>query len=165
MDNLVGKYFVKFTQNGDFIDITSASLADGVRILAINGFFEQGEPVNVYTAQWVDSQTEDMMIAKRDNSNNPVVVRKNVDIEITFIVKKKYASNQSNFNVAARHDYFIELMTSSELWIKSLYANKIAHCICLKEYKPTTVKLQRGDDSFIMGTLTLHLLDKATNIS
>lgn len=162
MDNLVGKYFVKFTQNESFTDITS--FVDGVRILAISGFFEQGEPVNVYTAQWVDSQTEDMMIAKRDN-NKPVVVRKNVDIEITFIVKKKYASNQSDFNVAARHDYFIELMTSSDVWIKSLYANKIAHCICLKEYKPTTVKLHRGDDSFIMGTLTLHLLDKATSAS
>ena len=120
----------------------------------------KGKPVNIYTAQWVNSQQEDFMITTFDNQNNPVVIRENVDIDITFIVRKKYAATQTNFDVQAVHDSFVDYMTNSDVWIKSGYlGNKYVHCVCLKEYKPTTVKLGRGDNSYIIGTITLHALD------
>ena len=136
---------------------------DGLAVLKVDGFNEKGEPVNIYTAQWINSQREDFLIANTDNNGNPVVIRKNVDLQITFIVKKKYAATQTGFDVLTVHDNFVDYMTNTDVWIKSAYVgNKYVHCVCLKEYKPTVVKLMRGDDSYIMGTIPLHCLDAAT---
>ena len=84
-NDLKGIYFARNTTNGQFTDITN--LVDGVRVLSVTGFYDKGEPVNIYTAQWVNSQNEDFMIAHPNNT----VIRKNVDIEITFIIHQKYA--------------------------------------------------------------------------
>mgnify|MGYP007122044962 CR=1 FL=1 len=161
-----GRYYVKNTENGTFTDITT--LYDGVAVLKMTGLIGKGEPVNIYTAQWVDDQEEDFLITTLDEHDNPVVIRKNVDIELTFAVRKKYAtaptqSTQSAFDVQTVHDNFVAYMTNSDVWLKSAYlGNKYVHCVCLKEYKPTTVALQRGDNSYIIGTITLHALDAPT---
>lgn len=155
-NDLTGKYYLKNTEAGTFSDVTS--LFNGLRILKVDGFLSKGKPVNIYTAQWVNSQSEDFMITTLDSQNNPVVIRENVDLEITFIVHSSYAS--SSIDVMTVHDSFINYMTNSDVWIKSAYVgNKYAHCICLKDYKPTTVKLQRGGSSWVMGTITMHCLD------
>lgn len=159
-NDLTGKYFYKATASDTYTDITQ--LVDGVRILKIDGMNAQGEPINVYTAQWIDSQSEDFMIPKTDLYGNPVVVRKNVDIEITFIVSPRYAT--SPIETLIQHDAFVELMTHKDIWIKSMYTNKEAHCVCLEQYEPTTTKLQRGNNSYMMGTLKLHTLDKVSTI-
>ena len=150
------RFFVKNTQSGTFQDITT--LFNGVAVLKLDGMLAKGEPVNVYTAQWIDSQQEDFMITTLDDNDNPVVIRKNVDLELTFIVRQKYATG--TIDVQTVHDNFIDYITGSDVWLKSSYVgNKYVHCVCLKEYKPTTVKLGRGDNSYIMGTITLHCLD------
>lgn len=155
-NDLTGKYYLKNTEAGTFSDVTS--LFDGLRILKVDGFLSKGKPVNIYTAQWVNSQKEDFMITTLDAQNNPVVIRENVDLEITFIVHSSYAS--SSIDVMTVHDSFINYMTNTDVWIKSAYVgNKYAHCVCLKDYKPTTVKLQRGDSSWVMGTITMHCLN------
>ena len=150
------RFFVKNTQSGTFQDITT--MFDGVAVLKLDGMLAKGEPVNVYTAQWIDSQQENFMITTLDGNDNPVVVRKNVDLELTFIVRQKYAT--ATIDVQTVHDNFVDYITGSDIWLKSSYVgNKYVHCVCLKEYKPTTVKLGRGDNSYIMGTITLHCLD------
>lgn len=159
-NDLTGKYFYKANASDTYTDITQ--LVDGVRILKIDGMNAQGEPINIYTAQWIDSQSEDFMIPKTDLYGNPVVVRKNVDIEITFIVSPRYAA--SPIETLIQHDTFVELMTHKDIWIKSMYTNKEAHCVCLEQYEPTTTKLQRGNNSYMMGTLKLHTLDKVSTI-
>lgn len=156
--NLKDIYLVKFSEDGNYTDITA--LVDGVRILKIDGFLNVGKPVNVYTAHWVDSQEEDFMITTLDDDENPVVVRENVDIEITFIVGNKYAENPLLVDVNKKHDEFIRLMTYNDLWIKSNYVDREVHCVCLEEYSPTLIKLHRGQRSYIMGTIKLHTLDK-----
>lgn len=162
MNNSANRYFVKNTSNGTFADITT--LFDGVAVLKLDGMLAKGKPVNIYTAQWIDSQQEDFMITTLNGSGNPVVIRENVDLELTFIVRKKYASSQQNFNALSAHDNFIAYMTNSDIWLKSSYVgNKYVHCVCLKEYKPTTVKLERGNDSYIIGTITFHTLDAPTS--
>lgn len=152
-------YQVKNTSNGEFTNIET--MFDGLRILKMDGFLARGKPVNIYTAQWVDQQDEDFLITTIDNNDNPVVIRENTDIEITFIIRKKYATSPSeSFDVMSVHDAFISYMTDSDVWIKSSYVNnKYVHCVCLKEYKPTTQKMQRGDKSWIMGTITMHCLN------
>jgi hypothetical protein len=152
-------YQVKNTSNGEFTNIET--MFDGLRILEMDGFLARGKPVNIYTAQWVNQQDEDFLITTIDNNDNPVVIRENTDIEITFIIRKKYAANQSaDFDVQSVHDAFISYMTDSDVWIKSSYVNnKYVHCVCLKEYKPTTQKMRRGDKSWIMGTITMHCLN------
>jgi hypothetical protein len=150
------RFFVKNTQSGTFQDITT--MFNGVAVLKLDGMLAKGEPVNVYTAQWIDSQQEDFMITTLDNSDNPVVIRKNVDLELTFIVRQKYATG--TIDVQTVHDNFVDYITGSDVWLKSSYVgNKYVHCVCLKEYKPTMVKLGRGDNSYIMGTITFHCLD------
>lgn len=156
-------YQVKNTQAGSFANIET--MFNGLRILKMDGFLAKGKPVNIYTAQWIDSQEEDFLITTIDETtNNPVVIRENTDIEITFIIRKKYATNPSvSFDVQSVHDDFISYMTDTDVWIKSSYVNnKYVHCVCLKEYKPTTQKMKRGDKSWIMGTITMHALDAPT---
>ena len=158
-NNLYSKYYVKNTENGTFTDI--ATLFSGVAILKVDGLNAKGEPINIYNAQWQNSQREDFMITNFDESGNPVVIRKNTDIDITFIVRQKYANSQ--IDVLTQHDAFVNYMTNSDVWIKSkYYGGKQVHCICLKEYKPSAQKLFRGDNSYIMGTITLHSLDSPT---
>lgn len=157
-NELTGKYFVKNSAAANYTDITT--LVDGVRVLKIDGFLAKGKPVNIYTAQWTDSQTEDFMITTMDG-NTPVVVRENVDLEITFIVHAKYTQN--TIDVMTQHETFVNYLTSSDVWIESAYVNnRHVHCVCLQDYKPTTVKLQRGGDSYIMGTIVLHTLTQPT---
>lgn len=149
-------YQVKNSENGTFQNIETQF--DGVRILKMDGFLELGKPVNIYTAQWVNEQAEDFLITTTNQSNAPVVIRENTDIQVTFIVGKRYANG--NIDTMAQHDAFVQYMTNSDIWIKSGYVgNKYVHCVCLSAYKPTTVKLGRGNDSYILGTLTLHTLD------
>jgi hypothetical protein len=158
MNDSKNRYYVKNTQGGTFTDITT--LFDGVGVLKLTGLSAKGKPINIYTEQWINNQEEDFLLTTLDENNNPVVIRENVDIELTFIVRKKYATNQQNFDVRARHDAFVDYMTNTDVWLKSAYmGNKCAHCICLKEYKPTTVMLGRGDNSYMMGTITLHTLE------
>jgi hypothetical protein len=153
-------YKIKNTESGTFVDIET--MFNGLRILKMDGFLAKGKPVNIYTAQWIDSQEEDFLITTiSETTNNPVVIRENTDIEITFIIRKKYATNPSvSFDVQSVHDNFISYMTDSDVWIQSSYVNnKYVHCVCLKEYKPTTQKMKRGDKSWIMGTITMHCLN------
>jgi hypothetical protein len=156
MNDSSNRYFVKNTANGVFQDITT--LFDGVAVLKVDGMLGKGKPVNIYTAQWINSQREDFLITSTDLLNNPLVIRENVEISLTFIVRQKYASG--TINVQSVHDSFVAYMTGSDVWIKSAYlGNKYVHCVCLSEYKPTTIKFGRGNNSYAMGTITLHTLD------
>lgn len=201
MNASTGKYFVKNTSAGTYVDMTTQF--NGLAILKVDGLNEKGEPVNIYTAQWVNSQVEDVMITTLDQNNQPVVIRKNVDIEISFEFSPKYVSptytkvnnpsgnpkslgyyekygwayrptwdtsvvNNKDYyiqtpatvtNILTLHDTFINYMTNGEVWIKSAYmGNKSTHCICLSNYKPTMVHVNRGDNSFITGTIKLHCI-------
>lgn len=159
MNDSSGRYYAKNTENGTFADITA--MFDGLAVLKVDGMLAKGKPVNIYTAQWVNSQQEDFMITTFDNQNNPVVIRENVDIELTFIVSQKYATY--SINVQSVHDSFVNYMTNTDVWLKSSYmGNKYAHCVCQKEYKPTKISLGRGDKSYILGTIVLHTLNAPT---
>lgn len=160
MNNSANRYFVKNSESGTFQDITS--LFDGVAILKVDGMLAKGKPINIYHEQWNDSQSEDYLITTLDENDHPIVIRENVDIEVTFAVRQKYAIN--TIDVQQVHDSFVDYMTGSDVWIKSSYiGNKYVHCVCLSDYQPTIMKLNRGDNSFAMGTITLHCLDAPKN--
>ena len=160
MNHSSNRFFAKNTESGTFQDITT--MFDGVAVLKLDGMLAKGEPVNIFTQQWLSNQKEDFLITTLDDNDNPVVVRKNVDLELTFIVRQKYAT--ATIDVQTVHDNFVDYIMGSDIWLKSSYVgNKYVHCVCLKEYKPTTVKLGRGDNSYIMGTITLHCLDAPQN--
>lgn len=158
MNDSRGRYYVKKAASMEpYSDI--CTLFDGVAILKVSGLLAKGKPINIYTEQFLDSQEEDFMITDQDQYGNLIVVRENVDIEITFCIRNKYAGFPP-IDLIATHDAFIRYMTRSDTWVKTKYlGGKSVHCVCLKEYKPTTVKLDRGADSYILGTITLHALD------
>lgn len=155
-NDLRNVYFVKNTIDGNFVDVTT--LFDGVRILAVSGVAAKGKAVNVYCEQWLDSPTEDFMIT----SNNGIIVRENVDIEITFLVHNRYAIN--DIDVKTQHDAFVYYLTSTDVWIRTAYQNNvIAHCVCLDGYEPTTMKLKRDSNAnYALGTIKLHCLNAIT---
>lgn len=154
MNESANRYFIKNTKDGDFVDITT--LFDGVGVLKLEGMLNKGKPVNVYSEQWIDSQEEDFMITSTKNGV-PKVVRENTDVSLTFIVRQTYAENQ--IDVQKVHDNFVSYLTDSDVWIRSNYVGgKVVHCVCLEQYEPTTVSLQRGTNSYIMGTVKLHTL-------
>lgn len=160
MNHSSNRFFAKNTESGTFQDITT--MFDGVAVLKLDGMLAKGEPINIFTQQWLSNQKEDFLITTLDDNDNPVVIRKNVDLELTFIVRQKYATG--TIDVQTVHDNFVDYITGSDVWLKSSYVgNKYVHCVCLKGYKPTTVKLGRGDNSYIMGTITLHCLDAPTS--
>lgn len=160
MNDLTGKYFAKKTKNGEYQDLTT--LFDGLRILKIDGFMSEGQPKNVYTASWEYDDDEDFAIVMQDDEDAIRIIRECSDLEITFIIKGSYASETIDVNT--QHLRFKNYMLSKDVWIKSMYQDELeAHCVCLKEYKPTTEKYHRGIDSYVMGTITMHMLEKPTN--
>lgn len=155
MNRIESSYLVR---KGSEEYATIASKFDGVRILKIDDISSLGKPVNIYTAQWINSQQEDYMLTSQS------VIRENVDLSITFIVGDKYA--QGVINVAEQHDNFVEYMTSGDIYIKSLYEDKEAHCVCLESYSPTNSKLKRPlNKNWKMGTIKLHTLTKPVDVS
>lgn len=151
MGKIEDSYLVK---RGSANYATVASMFNGLKVLSVTGFFEKGEPVNIYTAQWNDSQQEDCMVTT-EVSGTPTVIYKNVDVEITFIVSDKYAT----INVASVHDSFISYVTNGAFWLKSLYAGRQVECVCQTSYKPTQVRLGRKSGNYILGTIKLHTLN------
>jgi hypothetical protein len=165
MNELRDKYFVRKSASDAWEDITTKF--DGVKVLSITDFNTKGKTLNVMTQQWLvidagtdekDYQNEDYAVGTEDGQGNPVVLRENIDISITFIVGNKYATTA--IDVVQVHDAFVNYLTDGALYIKSKYTNKEVKCVCLDEYKPTTEKLQRGNVSWMIGTIKLHTLAK-----
>lgn len=159
--SLNGKYFIKKNAEDSWTDVTT--MFDGVKILSISGMNAIGDAVNVFTQQWITSQTEDFMVTLQDENQNDVIIRANVDIEMTFIVGARYSSSPppiGSDNTQAVYDTFVEYITKhGDFYVKSEYTGKEAHVVCLKGFSPTTEKLQRQGGSYILATATLHVLD------
>ena len=160
--NLTGKYFVKRTSSGSWEDVTTKW--NGLKILSIGGFGEQGDAENVFTQKWINSQSEDMMITKQDGQGNPIIIRANVDLTVTFIVARRYAS--TTIDEQTIYDSFVKYVCKDgDFYSKSAYVGKYVHVVCLKGFKPTAQRLQRGEKSYILATMTLHCLEDATTVS
>ena len=152
-NDLKQAYYVRNTPTGSFQDV--ATKFQGVRILSVTGVAAKGKAVNVYHEQWMDSETEDFMIT----TNNGTIIRENVDIEVTFLVRQQYAT--SVIDVKTQHDNFVKFMTDKDVWIRTSYQNNvIAHCVCLDGYEPTTMKLKRDvNANYALGTIKLHCIE------
>lgn len=151
-----GKYKIKNTASGSWSNPPS-----GVQILIVEGMTSKGKAVNIYTAQWVNEQDEDFLITTRDQSDNPIVIRENVDVKVTFIVGQRYAN--TTIDVQSVYDSFVDYMTNTDVWIASTYVGKQAHCVALDKVEPKTVRLKRGTNSYIIGEITLHTIGKPTS--
>lgn len=159
-NDLSNKYFVRKKATDNWIDVTT--LFDGIKILAISGFNDEGDATNVFTQQWVDSQAEDYLCTMQDNQGNDVIIRQNIDLSLTFIAGTKYSINK-DVDTQTVYDTFKNYCTKQgDFYVKSAYTNKSAHVVCLKSFKPTTEKLNRGINSYILCTIPLHTLDAPT---
>ena len=61
---LTNKYAYRKGTTGSWTEFESIA---GVRVLSIDGIDERGDAVNVYSEQWVNSETEDFLIADDEN--------------------------------------------------------------------------------------------------
>ena len=148
---LTGKYAYKNNED----DWTYFNGISGVRVLSLTGIDERGDAVNVYNAQWVDSEQEDFIIAHEEEK----IIRKNVDVQLTMIIGRRYTVGES-INEQATYDAMITtLCESGDIYLWSGYLNKKVHVVCVKSFKPTTVHLHRGRDSYILVTIPFHVLE------
>ena len=152
---ITNKYFVKNTANGSFADVTT--LFDGVNILAVEGFDAKGKALNVYIEQWIDGGTDFMI-----TSNNGQIVRENVSIKVVFVVGQRYAN--STIDTQTVYDSFVDYMTNTDVWIKSMYFGKQVHCVAIDNVEPKTVKLKRGVNEYILGEIPLQTLGAPTAV-
>ena len=151
--DLTGKYLLKQQSEEEYEDVTT--LFDGVRILQVSGMNSLGEAINVYNEQWVDGST-DFVIASTDGK----IKRKNITIEVVFVVSERYASN-AGIDTQEQYDAFIDYMTESDIYIKSLYTDKTVHCFANDEYEPTSVRLKRGHGkNYILGSIKMAALEQ-----
>ena len=147
------KYFVK--QGTDAYQDFTAKWT-GLTILSIDAFNKRGAPKNIYTGSWINSSQEDVFVPD-------VVYFEQPDVDVTFIVRDM---DNHSVNVQNIHDSFVDYMTMHKTTIKSLYEKKEASFVCLKEYKPSAIKLCRQAGlNYIMGTLTLHRVTDNTNVT
>ena len=152
---ITNKYFVKNTANGSFADVTT--LFDGVNILSVEGFDSRGKALNVYVEQWIDGGTDFMI-----TSNSGQIVRENVTLKVVFVVGKRYAS--TTINTQTVYDNFVNYMTNTDVWIKSMYVGKHVHCVAIDKVEPKTVKLKRGANEYILGEIPLQTLGAPTAV-
>lgn len=160
--DLSGKYFVKKKLTDEWVDFTAMFV--GANVLAITGFNERGNAVNVYNEQWVNSISgkEDFLVTTQDAFDNDVIIRENVDLDFTFICGERYGA----IDTQAVYDAIVDYMCNhGDFYIKSTYTDKQAHVVCLKSFKPTTQKLKRGVKSFILATVNLHTLEPPVRVS
>ena len=149
------KYFVKNLANGSFVDVTT--LFDGVSILAIEGLDSRGKALNVYIEQWITGGTDFMI-----TSNNGQIVRENVDIKVVFIVGQHYAN--TTIDTQSVYDSFVDYMTNTDVWVKSSYVGKQVHCACIEKIEPKTIKLHRGNNTYILGEIQLSTLESPISV-
>lgn len=155
-NNSTGKYFVKRNESDSFVDLTQ--MFQGVAVLSLTGFGDVGESKNIYTAQWIDSQTEDYLVTLQDGQDNDVVVRENVNPQLTVIVSRRY-TNTIIDEITVYNALVEYLCKHGAFYIRSSYANIDMRVVCLKGGKPTTAKLNRGSKSYIMATFELHAIE------
>lgn len=157
---LTNKYYVKNTASGSYTDVTT--LFDGVNILSVSGMTQRGKALNVYVEQWQSGATDFQIVSE---SQTPTIVRENVDIEITFVVGPRYATNLVGFDAQTKYDAFVDYLCNTDVWIKSAYVDKAVHCVNLDGCEPQTINLHRGTETYILGSIKLHTLEQPTTIS
>ena len=156
-----GKYFIKRAESDVWEDI--AVKFPSVNVLSIEGMGEIGDSTNVYNEQWADSSVEDFQITStQDNPSTREIIRKNVDLSMTFICGERYGAQDTQ---TCYENFVSYIARQGDFWIKSGYTGLQAHVVCLKGFKPTTQKLQRGTKSYMMATAPLHCLAPATEAS
>lgn len=155
---LTDKYAYRKGTTGSWTEFGSIA---GVRVLSIDGIDERGDAVNVYSEQWVNSETEDFLIADDENK----IIRKNVDINLTLIVSRRYTISEDIDEQQVYDSIISTLCETGDLYLRSYYVNKIVHVVCLKSFKPTAVKLHRGRNSYILATIPFHVLEPPETIS
>ena len=148
------KYFAKNTANGTYTDITD--MFQGVCVLSIDGLDSKGRSLNVYHEQWITGGTDFMI-----TSNNGQIVRENVDIKVVFIVGQRYAN--ATIDTQTVYDSFVDYMTNTDVWVRSAYVGKQVHCVATDKVEPKTIKLHRGDKTYILGEIQLHCIEQPSN--
>ena len=151
---ITNKYFVKNSESGSFVDVTTSF--DGVNVLSVDGLDSKGRSLNVYHEQWITGGTDFMI-----TSNNGQIVRENVDIKVVFIVGQRYAN--ATIDTQTVYDSFVDYMTNTDVWVRSAYVGKQVHCVCIDKVEPKTIKLHRGNNTYILGEIQLHCIEKPSN--
>jgi hypothetical protein len=76
-----------------------------------------------------------------------------------------YSPYANDFGAQEVYDSFVDYMTDTDVWLKSMYVEKQVHCVSLDGFEPKTIKLHRGDNTYILGEIKLKCLEKPMKIT
>jgi hypothetical protein len=66
----------------------------------------------------------------------------------------------TDFDESSTYDAFLSYVTDAAVWLKSAYYKKEVHCIAAESFEPSTIRLQRGELSYIIGSVTFSAIDE-----
>ena len=157
MSRITGKYFFKTKETDNWTDFVAYN--PYFDILSVKGLDSLGAPMNIFTQQWVNSDSMDVYVPD-------TVHRETNAVEINFIVWNKYSPNATASTISSNHDMIIKQFVGLTWWFKSLYSFRSCQLICQDVYEPTLVHLRpNGELSYITGTLKLTKVSPAIIVS
>lgn len=148
-------YYVKLKDEAEAAYQDMTVKWPGLVVQSIEGLASRGTPKNIYTAEWVNSNTLDVDVPDE-------VFYEAGDIEITF-----YISDFQDHSVdpTVVHKNFIDYMTSKQVSIWSKYLNLANNFVFLYTYEPSSTKLMRPPGgNFIQGTLKLKAINSVPTV-
>lgn len=144
METGINTYFIK-TGAEAYTDVTTKW--PGLLVLKIDKLAAQGKAKNIYTGDWVNSNTLDVHVPD-------IVCFEANEIELSFIV---WDAHDHTIDVTRTHEDFISYITTHKVDIWSKYLGVENSFVCVAEYEPTTVHVSRSPGAnYILGTIPLQ---------
>lgn len=145
-------YYIK-TGEEAYTDFTAKW--KGLAILKVDKLAAQGEPKNIFTQSWVNSNKLDVHIPEK-------VCFEASDVELSFWIND---FTDKTVDVVKTHSDFITYMTTNQVDIWSKYLNMENTYVCLTAYEPSVVHVMRAPGAnYIMGTITLKKVNSLNTI-
>ena len=152
METGINTYFIK-TGTEAYADVTVKW--PGLHFLKIDKLAAQGKPKNIYTADWVNSNTLDVYVPD-------IVCFESNEIELSFII---WDAHDHTVDVPRTHEDFISYMTTHKVDIWSKYLGVENSFVCMSEYEPTTVHVSFAPGAnYILGTLPFHKVNSINKL-
>lgn len=129
-----------------------STLFPSLHVLSLEGFLSRGSPINIYTAQWVGWQAEDVMVGTKDEHGRDVIEHAPaLGLTLTFTFSSRECGGSATL-MRQRHKMFINYMCDDVVFLRTMYeGGKEGPALRVRTgYRPTLY-----DDRHIVGTLHL----------